>query len=56
MFPQDCITIFSAKLHVSEEEMEELSRLLPNVDDWDKAAKNLIERGLGPLFYHKIDR
>lgn len=56
MNPENQIILLSAKLHPSDEEMEELNRQLPLVDDWEEAVRSLIARGVGPLFYSKLSQ
>jgi len=54
MSPQNHIMLLSAKIHLTVEELEELDTLVALVSDWEEAVLNLIERGVGPLFYSKF--
>ena len=56
MNPENQIILLSSKLHPSDEDMEELNRQLPLVDDWEEAVRSLIARGVGPLFYSKLSQ
>ena len=54
MSPQDQIILLSAKIRPSAEELEVLNSQVALVDEWDEVVRNLIERGVGPLFYSKL--
>lgn len=56
MSPQDYIILLSAKLHPSVEELAALDAQTALVVDWEEVVKNLIERGVGPLFYSKLSQ
>lgn len=56
MSPQDHIILLSAKIHPSVEELEALNAQLALVVDWEEVVLNVIERGLGPLFYTKLSK
>lgn len=54
MSPLQNIILLAAKIHPTAEELEALNAQLPLVVDWEEVVRNLIERGVGPLFYSKI--
>jgi len=54
MSPQDNIILLSTKIHPSEEELQSLDAQVALVHDWEAVARNLTERGVGPLFYSKL--
>jgi len=56
MSPQDHIILLSAKIHPSMKELETLKAQLALVADWDEVVLNVIERGMGPLFYTKLSK
>jgi len=56
MLPQDHIILLSAKIHPSAEEIEALDAQVTLVEEWDAVVRNLIERGVGPLFYAKLPK
>lgn len=56
MSPQDQIILLSAKIQPSAEELKLLDTQLALVADWDKVVLNVIERGMGPLFYTKLSK
>jgi len=44
----------SAKLHLSEVELQAIDTLILNIEDWDYFSTQIIERGLAPIFYKKL--
>ena len=56
MFPQDHIILLSAKIYPSVEEIEALDAQVALIEDWTEVVRNLIERGVGPLFFAKLPK
>jgi hypothetical protein len=54
--PQDYIILLSAKIHPSVKELDTLNAQLALVGDWEEVVLNIIERGMGPLFYTKLSK
>jgi hypothetical protein len=48
--------LFCIKIHASPVELEELDALLPLIQDWEKLIGNMLDRGIGPLFFSKLSR
>ncbi len=54
--PENKILLLSAKIHLPDEEVSEVNRLLREVKDWEQLADSLIARGVGPLFYRHMQQ
>ena len=56
MLPLNNIILLSARIHPSVEELAALDAQVAQVADWEEVVRNLIERGVGPLFYTKLSQ
>ena len=48
------LILASAPLHPSEAELQTIDALIPAIEDWNKLALLLIDRGTAPLLYRKL--
>ncbi|MDD4993334.1 MAG: nucleotidyltransferase family protein [Paludibacter sp.] len=52
--PEDKLILASVKIHPTNEELETLNSLIPQIQNWDYLAQNIVDRGIGPLFFRKL--
>lgn len=52
--PEDKLILASVKIHPTNEELETLNNLIPQIQNWDYLTQNIVERGIGPLFLKKL--
>ena len=50
----DQLILSSVRVHPTAADIETLDALIPLIDDWDYLSRTIIERGIGPLFFHKL--
>ena len=48
----DQLILSSVRVHPTAADIETLDALIPLIDDWDYLSRTIIERGIGPLFFH----
>ncbi len=56
MLPLNNIILLSSRIHPSVEDLTALDAQVAQVADWEEVVRNLIERGVGPLFYTKLSQ
>jgi hypothetical protein len=52
--PEDKLILASVKIQPSVDELETLNNLIPQIENWDYLVQNIIDRGIGPLFFKKL--
>jgi len=52
--PEDKLILACIKIQPTQEEIELLDKLVPEVTDWEYVATISIDRGIGPLLHNKI--
>jgi len=55
LIPELDIILLSAKINPTIKDIDALNKIIPNLKNWDYFVNILIERGLSPLFYNKIE-
>ena len=53
--PEDILILSCVKIHPNQAELEQINYLIPKVLHWDYFIRNIIERGIAPLFYKKLE-
>ena len=56
MRPELQLILASAPLHPSEAELQAIDALIPVIEDWNKLALLLIDRGTAPLLYNILNK
>jgi len=52
--PADKLILASVKIHPTADELDYLNSLIPQIENWDYLVQNIIDRGIGPLFFKKL--
>lgn len=52
--PEDQIIVSCIKIHPTPEELEQIDKLILQVQDWNYLITTIIDRGIGPLLYKKL--
>ncbi len=52
--PEDKLILSSVKINPASDDLERLNSLIPQIKDWESLTTNIIDRGIGPLFYKKL--
>jgi len=52
--PEDRLLLSVVKIHPTQDDLQQIDDLLPQITDWETFTRLLIAHGSGPLFYKKI--
>lgn len=53
LYTSEKILVYSSKIHLSANELEQLNESLGRVADWEQMAQLLVKRGIAPMLYAK---
>jgi hypothetical protein len=54
--PEEKLMLTCLKIYPDKSETEQLDALLPLIQDWGRLIANMMDRGIGPLFFSKLSR